>query len=131
MMWKAVLVSAAMWLAVFIGAVALFGCAGELLPVPPIPPNPPIVAPLATVHPGALHTEYDAADARLREYKALPACAASGPILCFDAGKEQGAVLAGQEADTALRGSLHGKAGLRAKRRTAAFRRAAHRLPMP
>lgn len=108
---------------------ALTRCApSEPLPVPPIPPRV-VVTPSEPA--GPLRSQYDAADARLKVYKALPPCAPSGPILCFDAGKEQGAALAGRDADRALRGPLRGKAGLRAKRRLAAFRRAAHRLPMP
>lgn len=97
-------------------------------PSPPAPIPTPRKPPAAIVVPHTdstgLRASYDAADARLQAYRSLTPCAPSGPILCFDAGKETAAVQAGHKAKAALGGS-------KARKRVAAFHQAARRLPMP
>jgi hypothetical protein len=119
-------VEIAVVLAALLAATVLTRCAPEPLP------EPPVLAP-AAISPRQEHrleAMYDAAAARLTAYRALPPCAASGPLVCRDpikAGAISGLAL---RARIALSRARQAAISVRlAKARMEAFEAATLKLP--
>jgi hypothetical protein len=106
----------------------LTGCAPEPLPEPPVPPIPPRAA-LPPRQEHRLDALYEAAAARVTAYRALPVCAASGPLACCDPVKVRDASRLARAARIALGRARRGTVpGWLARTRVAAFEAAALRL---
>ncbi len=115
-------------LALLLTLTALTRCAPAPAPLP-VPPVPPARRAIIGGGP-ALAAGYAGSSSRLAAYRALPPCAPSGSVVCFDPDIGEAAASAEREAHAALAGAKRSGSAMReARERLRLFRAAVEKLP--